>query len=159
MAGSLNALLGAAVPEATTSQVARSLGMAKQTVKDLLARQQPVADTLRQLQRDVLLGGVQWLYLDTLKQAQEDQANDQLSYNDRRQVAITLAVCVDKALLLSGQPTAIVAGVHAHRHELGAVADKLAAVARALDGPRRELALPLNVPNSEDLISSEYSRP
>ncbi len=44
--------------------------------------------------------------------------------------AIAAGISTEKVLLMKGRPTEIVANLHAHRHELGDVMDKLAIAAR-----------------------------
>ena len=44
-------------------------------------------------------------------------------------------VATDKTLLLKGRPTEITGHLHAHRHDLGDVMDKLASAARRLTEP------------------------
>ena len=47
-------------------------------------------------------------------------------------------ISTDKTLLLKGRPTEIVANLHAHRHELVDVMDKLAIAARVLSTHQRK---------------------
>jgi hypothetical protein len=46
--------------------------------------------------------------------------------------AIAAGIATEKTLLLDGQPTQLVAHMHAHRHDLGQIIDKLTSVARQL---------------------------
>jgi hypothetical protein len=52
--------------------------------------------------------------------------------------AIAAGISTEKVLLMKGRPTEIVANLHAHRHELGAVMDKLASAARVVSVHQRK---------------------
>ena len=47
--------------------------------------------------------------------------------------AIAAGISTEKVLLMKGRPTEIIANLHAHRHELSPLMDKLASAARVLD--------------------------
>ena len=60
------------------------------------------------------------------------QREGTLSPRDGKDLAIRGGIATEKALLAAGQPTEIVANVHAHRHEIGPLMDRLAQAARVL---------------------------
>lgn len=71
--------------------------------------------------------------------------------------AIAAGISTEKVLLMRGRPTEIVANLHAHRHELGDVMDKLATAARVLSvherkGYRQHRELP--VPASDSAVEN-----
>jgi hypothetical protein len=72
----------------------------------------------------------------------EKTLDPKTSMGDLRNASITMGVATDKLQLLSGQPTAIVAGIHEHRHDLSAIAARLANVQRQL-------------PATDDVIEAE----
>jgi len=108
----------------------------RQTVEKGLAVIADVRGISRQVGRDEMLALWNWLYLDTLNAMREET----MTFKERKDAAMTLAICTEKALLLSGQPTQIIAGIHEHRHQLGDIAAKLARVAKVVDKPKAELA-------------------
>jgi hypothetical protein len=52
--------------------------------------------------------------------------------------AIAAGISTEKVLLMKGRPTEIVANLHAHRHELSQVMDKLASAARVVSVHQRK---------------------
>lgn len=52
--------------------------------------------------------------------------------------AIAAGISTEKVLLMKGRPTEIVANLHAHRHEISDVMDKLAVAARVLSVHQRK---------------------
>jgi hypothetical protein len=93
------------------------------SVAAVAARLEPVAEGLRTLRKDHLLGAFQYLAFDTFDALTKSPT---ITMTDRRNAALTMAICTDKALLLSGQPTSIVAGVQVHRHDVGDLVSRLA---------------------------------
>jgi ABC-type uncharacterized transport system ATPase subunit len=55
-----------------------------------------------------------------------------LAWGDRQRAAIAMGIATEKALLLSGQPTQIVAGLHEVRVEIPALLLRLQSVGRRL---------------------------
>jgi len=55
-------------------------------------------------------------------------------HNAARCWAIAGGIATEKSLLLAGQPTQLVAHLHAHRHDLAGIIDKLALVGRRVSG-------------------------
>ena len=108
----------------------------RQTVEKGLAVISDVRGIARQVGRDEMLDLWNWLYLDTLNAMREGS----MTFKERKDATMTLAICTEKALLLSGQPTQIIAGIHEHRHHIADIAAKLAKVAKAIDKPKAELA-------------------
>ena len=60
------------------------------------------------------------------------EAND---HNAASKWALTSAIGTDKVLLLKGRPTEITGHIHAHRHDLSLVMDKLAHALRPVPYP------------------------
>ena len=119
-----------AVPRSLAKEVGIGVGLDADTVQDLLDRQAPVVAALSRYQRDHFLSGWQYFYLRTLAEVQETWAT--MRWAERRDAAVIMGIATERALLVSGQPTAIIAGVHEHRHALPALAGVLAEVARRL---------------------------
>lgn len=103
----------------------------RQTIEKGLAIADQVRGLVKGLGRDEMLALWQWLYMDTVNAVKEEK----MSFKDRKDAAMTLATCTEKALLLSGQPTQIVAGIHEHRHNLADIAGKLARVSKLIEKP------------------------
>ena len=60
------------------------------------------------------------------------QAIDAGDASSAQRWAISGGISTEKVLLLKGRPTEIIANLHAHRHELGPLMEKLAIAARSL---------------------------
>ena len=71
------------------------------------------------------------------------QAIERDDHNAASKWSLGGAIATDKILVLQGRPTAYVGHVHAHRHELGPVFEKIAS---ALRSPR-EVPVPLPDPH------------
>lgn len=84
----------------------------------------------RGLQRDDMLAIWQWLYMDMARALAEDN----LSFTEKKNAAVAMSIATEKALILAGQPTQIIAGIHEHRHDLADIAAKLARVTKIIDG-------------------------
>lgn len=66
------------------------------------------------------------------------QAIDRNDHNASRQWAIAGGVATEKTLLVKGYPTEIVANLHAHRHDLSDVMEKMAKAARVVSVHERK---------------------
>lgn len=124
---------------ATGKAIARTIGVSEPTVSRLLAKYQPVADTLRNLKRDHFVGGWQHTYLlayDQLVEAAGMSATTLKEQRDRasiqRDLAVTMGIATERVLLMTGQPTQIVGHLHEVRITLPDLAAKLAAVGQAI---------------------------
>lgn len=109
------------------------------TVARVLNRYQPVADALRQAKRDHLLGIWQWTYLRAAALADDLVALGATTRQEHgqtaaamRNYATVMGIATDKVQILTGMPTAILAGVLEHRLALPQLAARLARVANAL---------------------------
>lgn len=118
-------------PRSLAREVAVGVGLSDEVVQQLLDRQAPVIRALSSYQRDHFLSGWQYFYLKTLAEVQATWAT--MKWGERRDAAVIMGIATERALLVSGQPTAIIAGVHEHRHSLPQLASVLAEVARRLD--------------------------
>ena len=119
-----------AAPRSLSHEIAVGVGLSDSAVQKLLDQQAPVLSKLRAYQRDHFLSGWQYFYLKTLAEVQETWAT--MRWAERRDAAVIMGIATERALLVSGQPTAIIAGVHEHRHALPQLAGVLAEVARRL---------------------------
>jgi len=115
--------------------IARREGLPLTTVREYLARHAGEIGNLREVRTPELMGA----FHDLAFRAFERTLNPEASMGDIRNASIAMGVATDKLQLLSGQPTAIVAGIHAHRHDLGGIAAKLAAVQARLPAPDEPL--------------------
>ena len=110
------------------------------TVRVWLQRLGPLATMPHAAKRALMLQGMEWLYLQTLDQVGALMAHGPIDAGDLRNYATTMAICVDKALLLRGEPTEIIGGIGEIRHLLPQLAQRLAEV--QLDGTLGALAAP-----------------
>lgn len=117
-------------PRSLVHEVSIGTGVEASQVQRLLDQQAPVVAALRHYQRDHFLSGWQYFYLRTLAEIQATWAT--MRWAERRDAAVIMGIATERALLVSGQPTAIIAGVHEHRHALPQLAGVLAEVARRL---------------------------
>ena len=124
-----------------TAAIARAVGVSQDTVQRMLAKHQPVAETLRNLQRDHLLGAWQWTFLSAYDQVTElaDVATPTLKERRdkaaiQRDLAVTMGISTERVLLLTGQPTQLVGHLHEVRISLPQLAARLADVSRAIVG-------------------------
>lgn len=121
-------------PDASTRNLSAITHLSRDSINRLLAKQRPVVEALRQVKRDEIMGGWQWLYLDSLDKLQSDP---KITWSDRRNAAVTMGIATEKVLLLAGQPTQIVGHLHEVRAELGPLAARLLEVTKAIGGPAR----------------------
>ena len=79
------------------------------------------------------------------------QREGTLTPRDAKALAIKGGICTEKALLAAGQPTEVIGHVHAHRHEMSGLMDRLVSAlgpvtAQHLGYPKP--ALPVPVPST-----------
>jgi hypothetical protein len=72
----------------------------------------------------------QWSSNALLMQERLTQAIERDDHNAASKWAVATAISTDKILVLKGRPTDIVGHVHAHRHELAEVMDKMSTALR-----------------------------
>ena len=72
----------------------------------------------------------QWASNALMVQTRYTQAIERDDHNAASKWALAGAISTDKILVLKGRPTDIIGHVHAHRHDLSAVMDKLAMALR-----------------------------
>lgn len=89
-------------------------------------------DALTAIDRDELVAGWQQSALGVLDEIELRRREGTLTPRDWKDLTIAGGVSTEKALLAAGQPTEIVANMHAHRHDVSPLMDKLAAAARVL---------------------------
>lgn len=90
-------------------------------------------DALTAIDRDELVAGWQQSALGVLDEIELRRREGTLTPRDWKDLTIAGGVSTEKALLAAGQPTEIVANMHAHRHEVSAaLMDKLAVAGRVL---------------------------
>lgn len=130
-------------PYLPTGAIARVVGVSQDTVANMLAKHQPVADTLRSLQRDHLLGAWQWNFLSAYDQVTELASIATPTLKERRDKAaiqrdlsVTMGISTERALLLTGQATQLVGHLHEVRVSLPEIASRLAEVGKALKRPQ-----------------------
>ena len=112
--------------------IARQLDVDTSTVRAVVRRHGDLAEHLREVQSDYLSAGFKFMWLDSLDYFRTHSQAGTLSPQDRKNLALTAAISVDKVAMIQGWPTQVVAHLHEHRHQVGDIADKLAAVARRL---------------------------
>ena len=110
------------------------------TVQVWLQRMGPLATMPHAAKRALMLQGMEWLYLQTLDQVGRLMERGPVDAGDLRNYATTMAICVDKALLLRGEPTEIIGGIGEIRHLLPELAARLASV--SMEGAQEALAAP-----------------
>src|SRR3990167_5067156 len=100
---------------------------------------------LQHIDRDDLVASWQQVAYGALDEIELRQREGTLTPIDGKDLAIRGGIATEKALLAAGQPTEIVANVHAHRHEIGPLMDRLAQAARVLSVRAKE---PATLPHS-----------
>src|SRR3990167_4659090 len=146
-----------AAPRSLVNSISRVVGVAPGTVAQLLDRQRPVVRELSSYKRDEFLAGWQWFYLQSLAQLQDDWTG--MKWSERRDAAVIMVIATERGALVAGQPTAIVAGVHEHRHELPQLAETLAAVARRIGTysmPRAPVPMDIDVGMAQPVLASGH---
>lgn len=123
-----DSVLKAAALGESAKEIAKRENLPYSTVKAYLNRHAAEIGNLREVRNPELMGA----FHDLAFRAFERTLSPDSTMTDLRNASITMGVATDKLQLLAGQPTQIVAGVHAHRVDLSGVAEKLAAVARLL---------------------------
>lgn len=106
-----------------------------------LSKPRPLAG-LEVIDRDGLTAAWQQRAFAALDEMELRQREGTLTPRDSKDLAIAGGICTEKALLAAGQPTEIVANLHAHRHELGPLMDRLAQVMRVSPMVRPAVNLP-----------------
>lgn len=142
-------------------EVARQVGVSRQSVARVLEGTTGVEE-LSDFQRAKFLGGWQYLYLHGLTQLRElPEPTTLKDHRDvaaaRRDIAVALGISTEKALLLTGQPTEIIAQVHTLRAHLPELIGKLVEVAKRLDGVQPPQIVGSSSP-AEPVTSSARSR-
>ena len=87
---------------------------------------------LQHIDRDDLVASWQQVAYGALDEIELRQREGTLSPRDGKDLAIRGGIATEKALLAAGQPTEIVANVHAHRHEIGPLMERLMIAGRVL---------------------------
>ena len=77
----------------------------------------------------------QWASNALMVQTRYTQAIERDDHNAASKWALAGAISTDKILVLKGRPTDIIGHVHAHRHDLSTVMDKLATALRPALAP------------------------
>lgn len=116
--------------EPRTRDIAAETGVSRRTVRDILSHLGPELEVLKQNHRDEMLTA----WHDTFFEAY-DQMRKSPSSNDRKNLAITMGISTEKAQLLSGQPTALVANLHEVRVSMPELVSRLRQVARVILEP------------------------
>ena len=112
--------------------IAQETELAERTVRGLLRRHGAAVNLLRELKRDLFLSVWQRFFLDTADTLDQARAAGTLSWGDRQRAAIAMGIATEKALLLSGQPTQILADIHEHRLDLPDLITKLRSVSERI---------------------------
>jgi hypothetical protein len=114
--------------------IAKNAGTPVEATREYLARHAAELGNLREVKTPELMGAFHDLAFRAFAKTLEGDS----TMGDLRNASITMGVATDKLQLLSGQPTAIVAGIHEHRVDLAAIAERLAAVQRRLPAEKIE---------------------
>jgi hypothetical protein len=117
------------------SVIAQETELDRRTVRNILRKQAPRVNELATFMRDELMANWQFLFLDTVDALDQARADGTLTLRDRQAAAITMGIATEKSLLLAGQPTQIVAGIHEHRLALPELISKLERIGRLI-GPQ-----------------------
>jgi hypothetical protein len=120
----------AGVPAAV---IAQETELTERMVRGLLRKHGAAVNLLRDFKRDVYLSVWQRIFLETVEALDQARVAGTLTWGDRQRAAITLGIATEKTLLLSGQPTQIVAGIHEHRLALPALLARLQGVGRRIE--------------------------
>ncbi len=78
------------------------------------------------IDRDGLVAAWQQQAFAALDEMELRQREGTLTPRDAKDLAIKGGICTEKALLAAGQPTEVIGHVHAYRHELGPLIQRLA---------------------------------
>jgi len=91
-------------------------------------------------QQKAVLSGLEekWAHNALAVQERLTQAIDRDDDRAVKNWSVAAGISTEKVLLMKGRPTEIVANVHAHRHELSDVMDKLAKAARVVTTHQRK---------------------
>ena len=122
--------------------IASQLGVHKDTVSNIVRRHAGLSDELRDVQGEYIAGGFKYIWLQALNDYRRRAESGELTAQDAKNYALTAAISTDKLAMVQGWPTQVIAHLHEHRHQVGAVADKLAAVARVLSSADGEGTVP-----------------
>lgn len=120
------ALQAGGTPKAT---IATQLRLPRRTVRDVLTRHAARVELSRPAQTEHQL--IQWnAAFNGASEKLRDimDGEHQGSTTDQRNYTIMMGISQEKILLLTGQPTQIVAGLHEVRHQLGPLLERLHAV-------------------------------
>ena len=112
--------------------VADELGVHKGTVQNIVRRNGDLAEALADVRSEYLSAGFKYMWAESLDYFRQHAEAGTLSPLDRKNLALTAAISIDKLAMVQGWPTAVVAHLHEHRHQVSDIASKLAAVARGL---------------------------
>ena len=130
---------GVKVAEVTNLALSSIQSLASTEVETIESKIRGVTGKLGQIKPAILLAGMQWLYLRTWAQVGSDiDRGVRIDPGDLRNYATTMAICVDKVQLLSGQPTEIL--------EVGQYRDILPNLAERLANAGAKVALAISVP-------------
>ena len=109
--------------------ISKDLGVPRRTVRDILSHLGPEVEALKQSQRDEMLSA----WHDTFFSAYDQLRMDDVTPNDRKNLAIAMWISTEKVQLLSGQPTALVANLHEVRVSMPELVQRLGQVARIIE--------------------------
>ena len=112
------------------SEIASQLGVHKDTVSNIVRRHADLPAATRDIQGEYIAAGFKYMWVESLDYFREHSAKGTLSPQDRKNLALTAAISVDKLAMVQGWPTSVVAHLHEFRHTLGSVAEKLHEVAK-----------------------------
>ena len=121
---------GMSVPE-----IASQLGVHANTVGQIVRRHGDLPEATRDIQGDYIAAGFKYMWVESLDHFRRQAERGELSAQDRKNLALTAAISVDKLAMVQGWPTQVIAHLHEHRHQVASIADKLASVARVIQAP------------------------
>ena len=112
-----------------SQEIARQVGVSTDTVNTIVRRNADLPDATKAIDNAYLSGGFKYMWAQALDKVRN---GEEISSQDMKNYGLVMAISLDKMALISGFPTAIVAHLHEHRHEMGNVASKLAEVAQRM---------------------------
>ena len=115
-----------------TREIATQLGVGVRTVHEMVRRHGDLPEATQDVQGAYIAAGFKYMWIESLDHFRRQAERGELTAQDRKNLALTAAISIDKLAMVQGWPTQVIAHLHEHRHKLGEVGDKLAAVARVL---------------------------
>ena len=116
-------------------EIADQLRVHPNTVQQIVRRHVDLPEATRDIQGDYIAAGFKYMWVESLDHFRRQAELGELSAQDRKNLALTAAISVDKLAMVQGWPTQVIAHLHERRHQVASIADKLASVARVIQAP------------------------